>query len=177
MQVVKEANWTECYWLKQRTEIWTNEIWRNEIWTSETGWRQRLRQKNEIQWSYEGMRGSGIEQYGRTNKANKQTTRHKLWKLKSIYSNSWIETTTPNTAEHLPPPRCWLELHDGTWSNDIFLGQRLSRMSWCRARYLLNWGGRAEKRTNNKTYSRGMRKPKAEFPPRLTQKVSKARFY
>ena len=40
IQAVTEANWTECHWLKQRTEICTN-----EMRMSETGWSQRLRQK------------------------------------------------------------------------------------------------------------------------------------
>ena len=112
---------------------------------NEWDWLDSKIETQEWEWSYEGMRCSGIEQNGRTNSANKQCTKHKLWRLERIYSNSWVETTTLNTAEHLPSPRCWLELHDGTWSNDIFLGRRLSRMSWCRARYLLNWGGRAGK--------------------------------
>ena len=133
MQAVKEANRTECHWLKQRTEIWMNE----------SGWSQRLRQKNEIQWSYEGMRGSGIKQYGRTNRANKQSTKHKLWRLKRIYSNSWVETTT--WRRHL---------------KQMTPGAEAARVSWCRARYLLNWGRRAGKRTNNKTSSQCMRSRK-----------------
>ena len=123
------------------------------------------------------MRGSGIEQNGRANRANKH--------LPSTNSENWnASTLTPGSKQplrtllgichhHVVDSSCTTALE----ANDTFLGRRLSHMSWCRARYLLNWGGRAGKRTNNKTYSRGMRKPKAEYPPRLTQKVSKARFY
>ena len=100
--------------MKQQNHKIRCKRWRKQIGLNAIDWNKGLRyervrlvgakdwdKKNEIQWSYEGKRCSGIEQHGRTNKANKQ--------LPGTNSENWkASTLTPGSKQ---------QRGDGTWSN------------------------------------------------------------